>query len=688
MPVPSNPSPELAALITVARQHAGAGRLQDAEVTYRQVLAVDSRAVDALTGLADIALAVGQTDTAAALVERAAMTVGDNSALWDRLGGIHFGRQDLPGAAAAFARANVAAPGDATHLYHLGVVRRAQGDGNNALLAMARAGHAGPMHEFALNDQALLLRDKGNLVEGQICLRRQLAFNPSHPTAWHNYGLLMADFGRQKAEALAYRLATTASPALTAPRYNWGCLALALRDYEQAVRQLRIVLALEPARASGWNNLACALREQGLLADATQAFRHGAASDPTERNASSNLIMTQASLDGPSDTTFARQWGKQFPLADSRPPPVRNIRPRVGFLSPDFRHHSCAYFLEPLLAAVDRTRIEIFAYADVAQPDATTARLKASVEHWRDLAGLGDDAVYRLIAADNLDILVDLAGHTSDNRLRVFAAKVAPVQAGWLGYNATTGLRQIDWKLVDRWVRPDPADEWFAEGLWPLDRLVHCWRPPADTPEIAPRPGNAGAIVFGSFNALHKVGPATLATWARVLLAVPDSRLRLKGAAGGDPAARARIIGAITAAGVAADRIVIDDWAGETASHLAAYNRIDIALDPFPYNGTTTTCEALWMGVPVVTLAGRRMLSRIGVSLLAAVGLDDLIARDEDDYVAIAAALAADHDRRRDLHRTLRDRMAASALRDEAGFARAMEDAFLRMARGEPPPAV
>ena len=690
MPSTTDNSPEAAAGITLAQQHARAGRLAQAEAIYRDILSRHAQAVDALTGLADIAAAVGQADVALMLVERAAMVANDDAGLWDRLGGLRFGRGNIAGAAAAFARAMVIAPGSDAHAYHLGVACRTLGDPTGALKAFRRAGAAGPTHPFALSDQALLLRDAGRPHEARLLLQRALAYEPTRSGAWHNYGLVMADLARGADEEHAYRRATTATPGFTSPRYNWGCLAMARREYVKAIRQLRIVAALEPARAQAWNNLGCTLREQGLLTRALAAFRRGHASDPAEPSPPSNVIMTHAALDGPSDTAFARQWGASFP-AFSRPRrPRPGQRLRIGYLSPDFRHHSCAYFLEPLFTGHDRGAVEVFAYADVPAPDATTARLKASVEHWRDLAGLGDQAVHQLITADDLDVLVDLAGHTGDNRLRVFAARAAPVQVGWLGYNATTGLRQIDWKLVDRWVRPDPADEWFAEGLWPLDRLAHCWRPPADSPDLAPRTAGAGrdGVVFGSFNALHKVGPATLATWARVLQAVPGSQLRLKGGAGGDPTARGRIVDAITAKGVAADRIVIDDWARETTSHLAAYNRIDIALDPFPYNGTTTTCEALWMGVPVVTLAGRRMLSRIGVSLLAAVGLEDLIARDEDEYVAIAAALAADHDRRRDLHGTLRDRMAASPLRDEAGFARAMEDAFLRMARGEQPPAV
>ncbi|MGQ3075838.1 MAG: O-linked N-acetylglucosamine transferase, SPINDLY family protein, partial [Ferrovibrionaceae bacterium] len=328
----------------------------------------------------------------------------------------------------------------------------------------------------------------------------------------------------------------------------------------------------------------------------------------------------------------------------------------------------------------DPRRVETFAYAEVPAPDAVTARLQRHFAHWQRTDGLDDEALARRIADDRIDVLVDLAGHFHGNRLAVFARRPAPVQASWLGYNATTGLDAMDWKLVDDWLAPagHPLD-WFAEGLWRLPRLSHCWRPPEQCPPVAlpdPRP-----VTFGSFNNLGKLSPATIAAWAEILNRTDGTRLVLKGPSSGDRFFQQRLLSAFAARGVDPGRIRILDYAGSLAEHLALYAEIDIALDPFPYNGTTTTCEALWMGLPVVSLAGARLLGRVGVSLLSAVGLDDLVADDVQGYVDIAAGLAADHDRRRGIRQGLRQRMASSPLRDEAGFAGAMEAAFAAMHR-------
>lgn len=675
----SPPPPQLSELIAAADRLQQAGRLGEAEAIYRDILIRDSRAPAALLGLAGIALAVGRPDAAHLLVQRAGGGARGEDEIWNELGVARFAMGDLGSAAQALARAVVLGPGDAAYLYHLGVTRRASGDTAASIKSLARAAAAQPLHPFALGDLAVQWQTVGELDRAGEALRRLLALDPARSGGWHNFGLLLAGRGESRGEALAYGHAIAVDPVFVPSHYNAGCLALSDLDYGQAARHLQAALALDPAHAQAWNNLGCTRREQGRLDTALRAFRHGHAADAGDPSLPSNIAMSLTVLDGPASDSFARAWGAGFPVT---PPPIRRPRRgrlRVGYLSPDMRHHSCAYFLEPLFAAHDRNVVEVFAYADVMAPDATTARLQALSDQWRDIAGQDDQTVIGRIIADDIDILVDLAGHTSRNRLRVFAAKPAPVQLSWLGYNATTGLRQIDWKLADRWILPAPGAEWFAERLWPLQGLAHCWRPPADAPDPAPAAPSSGEIFLGSFNALHKLGADTLALWARILSRIPEARLRLKGGAGADRATRARIRDAMAAGGVTPDRVIIENWAAATASHLALYGGIDIALDPFPYNGTTTTCEALWMGVPVVTLAGDRMLSRIGVSLLNAAGLPDLVAASREHYIDIVAALARSPDRRADLRTTLRERLKNSPLRDEAGFARSMEAAYRQM---------
>ena len=370
----------------------------------------------------------------------------------------------------------------------------------------------------------------------------------------------------------------------------------------------------------------------------------------------------------------------------SRPTAYANVREaarrlKIGYVSPDFRGHSVAYFVEPLLKGHDRQAVEVFCYAEVTRPDTVTAHLQGLVDHWLVTVGLSDEELAERIRADGIDILVDLAGHTANNRLRVFARKPAPVQVTWLGYPNTTGLEAIDYRLVDAVTDPvGEADAWASETLVRLEGGFLCYGGLKDAPEPTVPPClKTGTVTFGSFNNPAKVSAATFDAWATLLSRLPQARLLLKGKPFADAATRALFLARLGERGVAAERVELVAWLPGTAAHLALYHRVDIALDPFPYNGTTTTCEALWMGVPVVTLRGDRHAGRVGASLLSQIGLTDLIANSVEEYVEIALALARNPGRLDDLRRALRPRMAASPLCDGRAFARKMEAAFRTM---------
>jgi predicted O-linked N-acetylglucosamine transferase (SPINDLY family) len=352
-------------------------------------------------------------------------------------------------------------------------------------------------------------------------------------------------------------------------------------------------------------------------------------------------------------------------------------------MSPDFRQHSVSFFLEPLLAAHDPAAVQVFCYADVAQPDAVTQRLMSYVHHWRDVAGCRDDDLCRVLAADRIDILVDLAGHTKGNRLAVFAQRSAPVQVTAIGYPATTGLAAMDYRLCDAVTDPPPeADAWSVETLVRLDAGLHCYRPPANAPAVGPLPAQAaGYITFGAFNKLAKISRDTVALWAEVLKAVPTSRLLVKTKPLAEAETRARLERAFADAGIAPARLELRGWEAQDRAHLDLYNHVDIALDTTPYNGTTTTCEALWMGVPVLTLAGRGHAARVGASLLSQVGLTDWIADNADAFVARARTATADTSALASLRKDLRATVAASPLCDGAVYARAVEGAYRAMWR-------
>lgn len=359
------------------------------------------------------------------------------------------------------------------------------------------------------------------------------------------------------------------------------------------------------------------------------------------------------------------------------PDPDRVLR--IGYVSRNFSLHSVGYFIEPVIARHDRSRYRIYCYYTHSKSDETTRRISRLADVWRHVHAEDAEALAARISADRIDILVDLAGHTKLNYLAAYARRPAPVQVTWLGYPDTTGLTAMDYRITDAIADPAPfADERHSERLLRLDRPFLCYRPPEDSPPVAPR-DPLRPLVFGSCNVLFKVNAPLIALWGRILKAVPGSRLLLKSRLLQNDEAISRVLEGFKAAGIGPERLELRGWAAERSDHLSVYHEVDIALDTFPYNGTTTTCEALWMGVPVITLAGDVHMSRVGASLLAAAGLQDLIANSPDEYVQVAVALASDPARRHALRSGMRERLAASPLLDHAGLVSRLE-AGLRLA--------
>jgi predicted O-linked N-acetylglucosamine transferase (SPINDLY family) len=352
---------------------------------------------------------------------------------------------------------------------------------------------------------------------------------------------------------------------------------------------------------------------------------------------------------------------------------------RIGYVSANLREHPICYFLEPILAAHDHTSFEIYCYDALIKPDAVTERLKGYTDIWRSLADLADPQAVELIRSDDIDILVDLDGHTGCNRLPVFAHKPAAVQASYLGYLGTTGLAAMDYYITDAHADPPGlTDLHYQEQLVRLPECAFCYCPgPAPEVNNEPPACQSGCVTFGCLNNPAKVTDEVLGLWCKVLAAVPGSRLLI--ATGGSQRAEERIRTAIIRDGISRDRLV---FAGSNASrmdYLRRYHAIDIGLDPFPYNGVTTTCDALWMGVPVVSLAGRMNVSRQGVRFLRCIGLAELLAEAPDDYVRSAIGLASNLPRLAALHAGLRERMSGSPVMDALRLTRDLEAAFRAM---------
>ena len=537
--------------------------------------------------------------------------------------------------------------------YLLAVVRMAEGSPEQAASHFQDALALQPGEVRTLNGLGVVLQRLGQVEKAGACYREAVRIDPFYLDAQINLAILLKDHGR---------------------------LCAAERHLEAALTHLPDTVRLR-------YNLANILHLQGRSLDAVAAYRETLRLDPEHLDARQNLLFALHYSPQISDRQIfaehlAAAGTKAFnPVPAQSSPPIRNCRIRIGYLSPDFRSHAVASFIEPILSHHDKSRFEIFCYANLARPDQTTERLKGLCEGWRDICEVGDEDAAKVIAADRLDILVDLAGHTAGNRLPLLARKPAPLQATWLGYPDTTGVPELDFRITDRLADPPGTTEQFhSERLIRLPRSFCCYLPPEPSPAVAPLPClEAGRITFGSFNNLAKVTPEVIALWSGVLQAVPGSRLLMKCRPFADAEVSARIRELFAGEGVAAERIELHSGDASPADHLAQYGRVDIALDTFPYNGTTTSCEALWMGVPVVTLAGTRHAARTGVSILTNCGLASLIAPTPELYIAIACELARDAGRLQDLRAGLRNRVALSPLTDGAGVTRELEAAFMGM---------
>ena len=541
-------------------------------------------------------------------------------------------------------------------------------------------------------ETAAALHRGGDLESAESAYRVVLELVPDHPDALHLLGTI-AHQRRDEEQAVELITRAIAQRPDTAIYHNsLGAALERLLRLSESIDHYRRAIALDPSYAEAWTNLGIALQRQSRLAGAAAAYRHALEVDPGNRSTHSHLLFCLSHTSDCDPETFAREhsrWAERH--ADGRAPvgdfqgrefdPDRRLR--IGYVLPDFRHHPVASFIEPLLEAHDRDAFEVVCYADVARPDEVTKRLRSLADRWVDSRDRSDDEFAGQVYVDEIDILVDLAGHTRDHRLLAFARRPAPVQATYLGYANTTGLAAIDYRITDAWADPPGMTEHLhSEELARLPHGFLCYGPPPYAPPSPERPRREpGRVVFGSFNKASKLTPEVIALWSPLLRELPEARIVLKSVSFSDAAAQDDYYDRFAEHGVAAGRVELLPPVVAPAEHLATYERVDIALDPFPYGGATSTCEALWMGTPVVTLAGLSHAGRVGVSLLHAVGLDELIAGSTDGYVAIAKALALDPDRLAGLHGSLRERMRGSPLCDAARSARDLEDAYRAMWR-------
>lgn len=545
--------------------------------------------------------------------------------------------------------------------------------------ACRRVLSAEPENGLAHSLLAAILMSQGRVEEAEALHRRAAELQPDSPLVHGRFCLYLQGRGRlEEAEAAARRVLAL-RPGNVGALGNLSAILIDRAAYADALACAREAIELEPDDVQAQQNLGVALIGLGRHREAVAAFRQAIRLDPGYAPAHSNLLYC---LNFMAEVSPAQARAEALEYARSQRAlagaglanAARTARPaasrlRVGFVGGDFRAHPVAYFLEGLLEGRGDDGLDLLAFPTNDIEDEVSARLKPHFVAWQPISRLDDEAAAALVREERVDVLIDLAGHTADNRLPVFLRRPAPLQVAWLGYFATTGLQEIDFVLGDPYVTPPGEEDHFVERVWRLPRTYFCFSPPVGDLPVAPLPARAaGQLSFCCFNNLAKVNDATIALWVRVLGAVPGARLLLKAAALAHASEVERTRDRFARAGLDASRLVLEG-PSPREDYLRAYGRVDIALDPHPYPGGTTSVEGLWMGVPVLTLRGDRFIGHNGESILHNSGLPQWIAQDEADYVARAARFAADLDGLARLRAGLRDQLRLAPLFDAKAFA-------------------
>ena len=528
---------------------------------------------------------------------------------------------------------------------------------------------------------------QGKLVEAQACYEEALRLDAGYAHVHTNLGNLFKLTGHFDKATEYLQAALRLDPTVAEAHNNLGGIYSDQGRIEDALTCFEEALRLKPELAQAHNNMGKIYTDMGRLDRAQTHFQTALRLDPRFSIAHSNsLYISNYRADIDTQTLFIEhvRWGEMHgkaaavaPLHDNAPDSGRRLR--IGYVSADLRNHPVGYFIEQVISNHDKAEFDVFCYSNHVICDELTSRLRANATGWRTIAAQTDESVARQIREDGIDILIDLAGHTSANRLTMFALKPAPVQATWMGYIATTGLSAMDYIIADRHVVP-PGDECFyLEQVLRLPDSYLCFSPPEFSIETSLPPAcSSQRITFGCFNNTAKLTADVITAWAGILDAIPDSQLYFKYGGFGDESTRAHYRSLFEKHGISGQRL---RFAGRSPRRdlLRSYNEVDIALDPFPYNGGTTTVEALWMGVPVISLRGKRFVSRVGDSILTTAGMADYVADTVAMYVEMAVALASDTARLADLRRRLRGQLLASPLCNGALFTKNLEGAYRRM---------
>ena len=700
------------------------GRLAEAEESYRQALALAPDDAVAVNNLANVVGSHGRAQEAVDLYRKAVALDPGYVDAKANLGVALRNAGGEAGEAEALALLEAAVreyPGHVHLLNAYGNTLRQAGRLDEAIAVLTAAIEAAPNHAEAHNNLGLAYALQTNLTAAARHMKRASELKPASPVINNNYGALalrMFDFDTAVAalaravaekpdydEALinlgvahymrgdgndaisAYQRVIARNPENGFARYSLGVAYLEDQRLAEAEVEIRKALALDPDNAMAHNTLGVLLLDQHAITDARAAMRRAA--DVGTQSAPvfySNYAFASLYAPGISNQEvfdIHKEYGRRYATAAPTAKPHTNARDpgrrlRLGYLSPDFRAHSVAYFFEAVLEKHDRRQFEIALYSDTARTDTVTRSMRAAADIWVETGGMTDAAFVQRVVDDRIDILINLGGHTSGNRLPVCAQKPAPVQIEYLGYPETSGVPAMDYRISDGRADPPGSEKWCTETIIRLPDCFHCYRPGGAAPEPAPAPHLAkGYVTFASFNVLPKVTDQAIETWAAILKAVPGSRFLVKCKQLRDERVQRLVKDTFARFGIDPARISTASFVASVREHLDYYGQVDLALDTFPYNGTTTTCESLYMGVPVLCLAGDNHRGRVGESLLTAVGLQkDFVAANVEDYIARAIAFGRNPAPLAGWRPQIRPMLERSPLRDEAGFTRTLEGAY------------
>jgi len=640
-------------IILAALQHHQAGRFDQASAGYRQALNANPNEPDALHLLGVVAHQTGDQPAAIQLILRA-----------------------------------IELRPDAPEFYVNGAnALRAAGQLDQAIQLLHRAVQLAPTLPEAQSNLAIALSDSGQLTAAIDHFKQALQLRPNFEAAMLGYAAALSRANRSDDAIACLRQTISAHSRSAAARVNLGNLLKQIGQLDEAIALLNEAVALNPHFAEAHNNLGNALFEAGLIEPAADAFRQAIHLRPRDPFMHSNLLLTlyrDPRATPRSILAAHRDWASLHaePLTAAAPPLQNDRLPdrvlRVGYVASSFNNNAPARrFVVPLFRSHDHTKFQIVGYSDVAAPDATTHQLRGYCDEWHSTVGLSDAQLAGKIRADRIDILVDLMLHAGGHRLLAFARRPAPVQVTYLAYAGTSGMSAMDWRITDPHLDPPESDANYTERSMRIESYW-CYESPPEAPAVGPLPAHTtGFVTFGCLNQFSKVRPETIDAWTVILRTLPNSRLLLRC----DPGShRAKVTEQFLKHDVQAARIEYLP-AQPFRQYLDTYNRIDIALDPFPCNGGTTTCDALWMGAPVVTLAGQSAVARAGVSVLSHVGLPQLIARSVEEYIQIACNLASDLHTLSALRTQLRNQMQRSTLCNAERFTRGLEQAYRTMWR-------